>query len=413
MSVDSFSTTTRRGLLAAAGIATTGAAAAFAAAAPDAAADRPGSVLRTVRFVTYNASLNRAVEGQLLRDLSTTEDQQARRVAEVIQINDPDVLLINEFDYDEGHRSAELFRRNYLEVAQNGQRPVRFPHLFTAPVNTGVASGLDLTGDGRTDTADDAWGFGLFPGQYGMVVYSKHPIEEQAVRTFQRLRWAQMPGNLLPHAFYGDAVADQLRLSSKSHWDVPIRVGSQAVHVLVSHPTPPSFDGPEDRNGRCNHDEIRLWADYVSSPRVSSYLRDDRGVRGGLRPGSRFVIMGDQNSDPHDGDSWPGAAQLLLEHPRIQDPMPTSQGAAEAARLQGQLNQRHRGEARYDTADFSDGAPGNLRVDYVLPSRNLLVRDSGVFWPRVGAPGAELTGAFPFPTSDHRPVWADVAVRTR
>ena len=53
------------------------------------------------------------------------------------------------------------------------------------------------------------------------------------------------------------------RLSSKSHWDVPIRIGRETVHFLVSHPTPPVFDGPEDRNGTRNHDEIRFWADYV------------------------------------------------------------------------------------------------------------------------------------------------------
>ena len=54
-----------------------------------------------------------------------------------------------------------------------------------------------------------------------------------------------------------------LRLSCKIHWDVPVQIGSETVHFLVSHPTPPAFDGPEDRNGRRNHDEIRFWADYI------------------------------------------------------------------------------------------------------------------------------------------------------
>lgn len=366
-----------------------------------------------VRFMTYNASLNREQEGQLQRDLAGPGDQQASRVAEVIQINDPDVVLLNEFDHDAEHRSAALFRENYLEVSQNGQEPVEYPYVYTAPVNTGVDSGLDLDADGRTGTADDAWGFGQFPGQYGMVLYSKHPIGTDDVRTFQDLRWAEMPGSLLPWEHYGREIGEQLRLSSKSHWDIPIRVGAQTVHVLASHPTPPSFDGPEDRNGRRNHDEIRFWADYVSGPRTSGYIHDDEGGRGGLRPGSRFVVMGDQNSDPRDGDSWPGSAQLLTVHPRIQDPLPASRGAVEASALQGGLNDEHLGDPRYDTADFGDGAPGNLRADYVLPSRNLLLRDAGVYWPRQDEPGAELTGTYPFPTSDHRPVWVDLALRTR
>ena len=47
----------------------------------------------------------------------------------------------------------------------------------------------------------------------------------------------------------------------------------------------------------------------------------------------------------------------------------------------------------------------NLRVDYVLPSTGLHVRDSGVFWPRAGEPGSDWVGA-----TDHRLVWVDLAV---
>lgn len=369
------------------------------------------AVQEPVRFMTYNASLNRGTEGRLRADLTAPDDPQAKAVAEVIQRADPDVLLVNEFDFDAGARSAELFRTRYLAVGQNGQDPVDYPYVYTAPVNTGVPSGLDLDQDGAVGGPGDAWGFGLFPGQYGMVVYSKHPVDTHGVRTFRDFRWADMPGNLLPAGYYTPEQAEQLRLSSKSHWDVPVRIGSRTVHVLASHPTPPTFDGPEDRNGRRNHDEIRFWADYVGGPAASSYVYDDEGRRGGLEPGARFVVMGDQNADPHDGDSWPGAVQQLLGHPRVQDPLPASAGGPEAAARQGGANLRHVSDPAHDTADFSDDpAPGNLRADYVLPSENLRVVGSGVFWPAPGEPGAELTGEHPFPTSDHRPVWVDVAL---
>ncbi|MFF0943764.1 endonuclease/exonuclease/phosphatase family protein [Kocuria sabuli] len=362
-----------------------------------------------VRFMTYNASLNRAVEGGLQQDLATPGDAQARAVAEVVQRTAPDVLLLNEFDHDAAGRSAELFRTNYLAVPQNGQDPVDYPYVYTAPVNTGVASGLDLNQDGVVGGPDDAWGFGLFPGQYGMVLYSQHPLDVDGIRTFQDFRWADMPGNRLPGDFYTPEQAQRVRLSSKSHWDVPVRIGGTTVHVLASHPTPPTFDGPEDRNGRRNADEIRFWADYVRGPAASSYVYDDEGTRGGLRPGERFVVMGDQNADPHDGDSWPGAIQQLLGHPRVQDPLPASAGGPEAAARQGGANLAHLSDPAHDTADFADDpAPGNLRADYVLPSKNLRVVGAGVFWPAPGEPGAELTGEHPFPASDHRPVWVDV-----
>ena len=106
-----------------------------------------------------------------------------------------------------------------------------------------------------------------------------------------------------------------------------------------------------------------------------------------------------------------GAVDLLLEHSRIRDPKPTSSGAAEAAALQGGANLQHEGDPRYDTADFNDRpAPGNLRVDLALPSKNLPLLGAGVFWPAQGEPGSELTGSYPFPTSDHRLVWVDVKV---
>ncbi|MGN8551111.1 UNVERIFIED_CONTAM: endonuclease/exonuclease/phosphatase family protein [Microbacterium sp. SLM126] len=387
-------------------------AAAAPAAPPDAATQS-----EPLRVATYNLSLNRNAAGQLVTDLSTGANAQARTVAEVIQHANPDVVLLNEFDYVEGGLAVDLFRDNYLEVSQNGAAPVEYPYAFVAPSNTGVPSGFDLNNNGVVSGGDDAFGFGLFEGQYGMVVLSKHPIVTEDVRTFQHFLWKDMPGALLPDDpatatpadWYSPDELDVFRLSSKSHWDVPVEVGGHTVHVLASHPTPPTFDGVEDRNGLRNHDEIRFWADYVT-PGKSRYIYDDEGGRGGLSPSSSFVILGDQNADPLDGDSVDAAIDQLLDHRWIVDPKPISAGAVEAAALQGGANETHRGDPAYDTADFADGAPGNLRADYVLPSRDLRPVDAGVFWPVQADPLSVLTGVFPFPSSDHRLVWVDVKV---
>jgi Endonuclease/Exonuclease/phosphatase family len=376
-----------------------------------------------VRFATFNASLNRGAEGALRSDLSTPGNAQAATVAEIVQRVRPDVLLINEFDFDP--EAARLFQDNYMSVGHNGASPISYPYRFIAPSNTGIASGFDLNNDGRVVTTpgapgygDDSLGFGAFPGQFGMAVYSRFPIELDAVRTFQTFLWKDMQGALLPDDpatavpadWYSSEELAVFRLSSKSHWDLPVRIGKRTVHFLVSHPTPPVFDGPEDRNGRRNFDEIRFWADYIR-PGHGHYIYDDDGRRGGLRPGSLFVIAGDLNSDPFDGDSVPGAAQQLLDHRWISSEfVPSSAGAAEASALQGGANITHRGDPSQDTADFADvPGPGNLRADYVLPSRGIDVRDGGVFWPVSSDPLARLTGTFPFPSSDHRLVWLDLA----
>jgi hypothetical protein len=386
----------------------------------------PSALARdTLRFATFNASLNRSDDGQLVPALSTGTDPQIRNVAEIIQRVRPDVLLVNEFDFVPGGEAVRLFQENYLAVSQNGAQPIDFPHTFVAPSNTGIHSGKDLNNNGAIVSTpdapgygDDAFGFGDYPGQFGMAVLSRRPIVREGVRTFQHFLWKDMPGNLLPQPFYSPDEVAIFRLSSKSHWDVPVRVpGGGVVHFLVSHPTPPVFDGPEDRNGRRNFDEIRFWADYVSG---ADYIYDDEGRRGGLAAGERFVIAGDQNSDPLDGDSIPGAIQQLLEHPRVNaSSPPTSPGGPEQAALQGRANLTHRSNPAFDTADFNDAAPGNLRADYVLPERGMDIESSRVFWPLMSDPLFRLVGLFTpgvpngngFPSSDHRLVAVDVQVR--
>ena len=384
----------------------------------DAGGQRGGGGVQAepVRFATFNASLNRFNAGDLAAELSAPGRAQPDVIAEIIQRTRPEVLLINEFDYDDGDVALDGFQTNYLSVPHGDADPIEYPFAYAAPSNTGVPSGRDLDKNGSIGGPGDAFGFGFFPGQFAFVVYSMHPIDTAGVRTFQNFLWKDMPGALLPidpstgESFYDEGDLEIFRLSSKNHVDVPIEVGNKTVHFLVSHPTPPVFDGPEDRNGTRNYDEIRFWSDYVGpGASVGSYIYDDNGKTGGLEPGSMFVVAGDQNSDPNDGDSIPGSAQLLLDHPRVNMKVtPSSPGGTEQSGLQGGANLTHLSDPAFDTADFSDFAPGNLRADYVLPSKNLRISDAGVFWPLESDPLFPLVGTFPFPSSDHRLVWVDV-----
>ena len=386
---------------------------------------------KEVRFATFNASLNRFSAGALAAELSVPGSAQPDTIAEIIQRTRPDVLLINEFDYDadggeDDSLAAQRFQENYLSVAHGDAEPIFYPYRYVAPSNTGIPSGRDLDKNGSVGGPNDAFGFGFFPGQYGMAVYSMYPIDFDNVRTFQLFLWKDMPDAMLPvdpdtgESWYDEEDLEVFRLSSKSHWDIPIMIASEGnssvktVHFLVSHPTPPVFDGAEDRNGTRNNDEIRLWADYVI-PSRSRYIYDDNGVTAGLAPGAMFVIAGDQNSDPLDGDSIPGSIQQLTEHPLMNTKeTPDSPGAVEQSGLQGDANDSHLSDPAFDTADFNDNpAPGNLRADYVLPRKNLSIEDASVFWPLESDPLFRLVGTWPFPSSDHRLVWIDARVPGR
>ncbi|AUS77301.1 endonuclease [Actinoalloteichus sp. AHMU CJ021] len=376
----------------------------------DTARFRPGSLgvpapptPGTVRVATFNTALSRPVEGGMAAELSDPAgSEQARLVAEVLQRVRPDIVLLAEFDHDSDGAAATTFVRDYLAVPQLGAEPLRYDHRFLGPVNTGVPSGFDLDRDGAFDGPDDAWGYGHFPGQYGMLLLSRHPINVERVRTFRRFRWQDLPGALLPSApdgspHYPPEVLDRFPLSSKSHWDVPVQVGSRALHVLASHPTPPAFDGPERRNVRRNHDEVRFWVDYLS-PGGADHLHNDAGTAGGLPPGAEFVVLGDLNADPSAGDREPGAIRRLLAAPRLVDTRPGSLGAVEAA-----LRRGWSGTGWTATADFGVDGPGCLRVDYALPSAGTNPGASGVCWPPSWSALDRLALA-----SDHRLVWVDL-----
>lgn len=396
-----------------------------------------------LRVATFNASLNRNNEGQLINDLSTPNHPQAKNIAEIIQRTNPDIILLNEFDYDDNGTAIDLFRQNYLEVSQNGANTVEYPYVYLAPSNTGIPSGFDLDNNGTSGGGNDAFGFGNFAGQFAMVLLSKYPILTEEVRTFQNFLWKDMPGNLLTNdpsvdnpatpvkenlnGFYSPEEIEVLRLSSKSHWDVPVSVNGEVIHLLAAHPTPPVFDGSEDRNGKRNFDEIRFWKDYVTSGK-HDYIYDDKGNTSGLAAGDRFVIVGDYNADPFDGDAYSGAANQFFNTPAIQGSTtdaaitPSSTGGPDASTRQGALNLTNLGNPAFDTADFGpDTIVGNLRVDYVLPSYNTTITDAGVFWHPQGTEFFDLVGEFNpaldpnvYPSrtvsSDHRLVYVDLTL---
>lgn len=350
----------------------------------------------TLRIATYDVGLTRDGPGLLLAELGRPPEGEIAGVLAVIRAVRPDVVLLTGFDHDRRGLALAAFRARLAEGADG----LAYPHAFDAPVNAGEPSGRDLDGDGRTAAPADAWGWGRFPGHGGMALLSRLPLDAAAARTFRMLPWADLPDAALPvrpdgGPFPDTAAQAALRLSSRSHWDVPLLLpGGERLHLLASNPTPPLFDGAEGFNRRRNADELRFWSLYLGG---TAFPADD-GTDAAL-PDGPVVLLGNLNLDPADGAGDHGAIAALLAHPRLKDPRPASAGGVAAA------GEGHGGDPALDTADWREEGPGNLRVDYVLPSAGLAVAGAGVFWPAPGEPLAEAAGA-----TAHRLVWVDVTL---
>ncbi len=318
----------------------------------------------TYRIATFAAPLSRDGPGVLLRDILRGGDPQVDAVVAVTKSFAPDVLLLTDFDYDlDGHALAAF-------AARFGDS---YPYRFAARPNTGLATGLDMDRNGRLGEARDAQGYGRFAGDGGMAVLSRYPIGD--VTDLSDTLWQDLPGATLPTQ--GDApflppeVRAVQRLSTTGHWIVPIIPPDVEPFALMGFSaTPPVFDGPEDRNGLRNRDELRMWQLVLD---------------GGFGPvPESFVIAGNANLDPVDGAGFSEAMVAFLADPRLQDPLPG-----------------------IDTADWpEEDGPGNLRVSYVLPSADWRVGDADVYWP---APDTGLLGSDGLAAGPHHLVWVDIS----
>ncbi len=371
------------------------------------------------RFATFNVAMSADNAGGMLEALKDTSDARTsarcKNLAAIIQHVRPDVLLLCEFDHlggggDDG--MLAYFLEHFLGKSQQGESPIHYPHCYLPPTNTGLAiqQGTDVS-----KAPQKAHGFGRHHGQYGFVVLSRYPIDTDNIRSWQSLRWADMPNHRMPKHFFDKDTESALRLSSKNHVVVPIHLEGKIIHVVACHPTPPVFDGKERRNLRRNADELRFVSDIIEN---AAYLVDDAGQTGGLGEEDTFVVMGDLNADPTNGDGDKKVIQGLLTHPSIKPlitqtaspennhlprHIPTSDGAIES--LAGS-NTKHKSRATH--------ARG-LRLDYVLPSNDLVAVDGGVFWPSSSSDtyrfisdnsGRVVSSA----SSDHRLVWLDLAL---
>jgi 3-phytase len=368
-----------------------------------------------VRFALFNIWEMSTEKLTELDGSGIGKNEQLVAAAEIIHKIRPDVLVINEIDHDidalQAGQDITLNVRRFNDAYLNqGEEPLDYRYVYAAPCNTGFLAGKDFDNNGMVatdkdrgsrDHGGDCFGYGAYPGQYSMAILSRFPLETEKTRTFQNFLWKDLPDNLLPNEWYSDDEIDIFRLSSKSHWDIPVRIGKKSIHMLMSHPTPPVFDGPEDRNGRRNYDEIRMWVHYINN---DSVMVDDSGIRGGLAENDGFIIAGDLNAAPQGDKLETGqrAIDQLLQHALIRD-------CGDLLVSEGALNGQEPGPPKYIERRTSGWDGRGLRIDHLLPSKDLEVVDGGVYWPdaTIDTQGAATAKK----ASDHRLIWLDIKVK--
>ena len=303
---------------------------------------------------------------------------------------------------------------------------------------------------------DDTFGFGYFHGHYAFGVMSKYELDRENERTFQTFKLKDMPNgtqyrskvdnrinsnsnkdkykdanganNSTPlkegDNWHNDTEWNNFRMSSKNHVDLPVKVGKQIIHLLLSHPTPPAFDKVSPQNVLRNRAEVEFWKHYINNEQS---IYDDKGNKGGI-DGSKekFIILGDLNADnyggadddkkgdkhkPSDYNTGNGIRnlvgdkkinQLTIAHDAEYAPK------SNAAKTHQSNNPHPHPELR--TAVFGS------RPDWAIASSTLEVVGSGLYWddqwqatynlfidPRLGNYGNSKEVS-----SDHRLVWVDV-----
>ena len=64
---------------------------------------------KDIRIATFNVSFFRKTSGQLIADLALPNQPQIEAVTSLINDINPDVILLNEFDFDEKNLAVQAF----------------------------------------------------------------------------------------------------------------------------------------------------------------------------------------------------------------------------------------------------------------------------------------------------------------
>jgi 3-phytase len=314
-----------------------------------------------------------------LREMSTAKlldesDEQATAAAQILARFAPDIISINELQFDmqgvptpsmPGAPGTTGWGQFDVFGADNAHRLA--DRIAAAGTPEGYEHRLIFVGNSgyywEGSTLGFDWfilrGWGEFRGRFNTAILSRYPILLDQVRIISDVPWDALPENHIAKmkAETGIDVPPGFPIFEKGLNIVPVQVNDEVLHLVLLHTVSPAFD---PINPYRNYDELRALVMFLDGqlPGVEP-----------LPPDAKFMIVGDLNADPDDGDGLPGAIQQVLDHPSV---IAVFGAGAGTKGNNGQYNTYLSGCGLDDGSIVQNPTQKfQLQLDYLLPSTNL------------------------------------------
>jgi len=244
----------------------------------------------------------------------TNDNKQLKKVKEIVSLYEPELLFINEIQYDIDGAPNDNFKTNGENLNKlNSILGTQLKYISFYPANTGKNAKRNSQGEyysdpnspGARDFADQV-NFGTIPHQYSSGLLSKYPIVEEKVIT--DIEWKAFNPQIDLTKFTtgdGKALPSDMELFDKNFLDVTLDVKGKMIHVIVLHTVPAyHFGNKKSPNYLRNRDQLRFLEWYLSGK------TDIDVTLLGIKPikGESFIAAGDWNVDPTSDN--PGSAVL-------------------------------------------------------------------------------------------------------
>ncbi len=329
-----------------------------------------------------------------IRELTTDKlldenDEQATAAAEIIGRFNPDIMEINELQFDieniphtgnpgmpKADAKAPTFNAGESNASRLGDRAgkTNSDAVWDYSVVTLGNSGLYWSGDNPSNADEFVLrGWGEFKGRFNTGLLSRYPILTDEIRVINDFKWKDLPDNHIAdlEANEGIEVPDDFPLFEKSLNIIPVDIAGTKLYFVLIHTVAPGWD------------RIGSYRNFDELHGVELFLSGELPGVDPLPDDARFIIMGDLNSDSDEeegSDSLPGAIQQLANHPKVAAWYPSGNGTKGK---NGAHNSYCSGCGHDDGTMVSDPTKAwQMQLDYMLPSETLGKPASGkIFWP--------------------------------